>query len=53
MLRHILSNALTTIAGAFTGLPIAIEGIKSGNVQTAVTGFGVFLIGLLSKDAHK
>lgn len=53
MIRHILNNAITTIAGAFTGLPIFIEGVKTGDKNSIVTGLGVFLLGLLSKDANK
>jgi hypothetical protein len=53
MVKYILSNIVTTLAGAFTGLPVLIEGIKTGNTNATLTGFGVFLIGLLSKDANK
>jgi hypothetical protein len=53
MFKHIFSNIITTLAGAFTGLPVLIEGIKTGNTNATITGFGVFLIGLLSKDANK
>jgi hypothetical protein len=51
-MKHIFSNIWTTIAGAFTGLPVLINGIHTHDVQQIITGFGVFLVGLLSKDAR-
>ena len=53
MFKHIINNIVTTLAGAFTGLPVIIEGIKTGNTNATLTGFGVLLLGLLSKDANK
>jgi hypothetical protein len=53
MFKHILNNIFTTAAGAFAGLPVFIEGVKTGDKNSMITGFGVFLIGLLSKDANK
>jgi hypothetical protein len=53
MLKHILNNILTTVAGAFAGLPVIIEGVKTGDKSSILAGFGVFVIGLLSKDANK
>ena len=50
MFKHIFNNIVTTLAGAFTGLPVIIEGIKTGNTNATLTGFGVLLLGLLSKD---
>lgn len=53
MLKHILKNIVTTLAGAFTGLPVIIQGIKTGDTNATITGFGVLLLGLLSKDVNK
>ena len=51
MFKHILKNVWTTIAGAFAGVPVIISGIQAHDAQQIITGFGVLLIGLLSKDA--
>ena len=53
MFKHILKNFVTTLAGTFTGLPVMIEGIKTGDTNATITGFGVLLLGLLSKDVNK
>ena len=53
MFKHILNNILTTVAGCVAGVPVIIEGAKTGDAKTIITGLGVFLLGLISKDAHK
>lgn len=53
MLKHILKNLWTTIAGAIAGLPTIIAGIQTHDTNTILLGTGVLLTGLLSKDGHK
>ena len=53
MIKNILNNLLTTVVGAFTGLPLVVNGIQLHDTKTLLTGIGVFLIGLFSKDHNK
>lgn len=53
MFKHILKNLLTTVVGAFTGLPLVVNGVQTHDTKTIITGIGVFLIGLFSKDHNK
>ena len=50
MFRTIFKNIKTTLVGSFTGLPILIQGIQNGSINSIITGAGLFFIGLLSKD---
>jgi hypothetical protein len=50
-MKIILKNIWTTLAGAFAGVPIIMSGIQTHDVQQIISGFGVLLVGLLSKDA--
>jgi len=52
-MRSIFKNLVTTIFGCITGLPIIVSGIQSHDPKTIITGAGVFLIGLFSKDHNK
>lgn len=52
MFKPIFKNIYTTLAGCFAGVPVIIEGVNTGNPKTIITGIGVFLLGLISKDAH-
>ena len=52
-MKSIFKNILTTIVGAFTGLPILVNGVQTHNTSSIITGIGVFLIGLLSKDHNQ
>ena len=49
-MKTIWINFKTTLAGAFTGLPLLFTGVEHGNIQNILAGIGMFLIGLLSKD---
>lgn len=51
-MKVILKNIWTTLAGAFAGVPIIVSGVKTHDVQQIISGFGVLLVGLLSKDAN-
>jgi hypothetical protein len=53
MFKNIFKHILTTIVGAFTGLPLIVGGIQTHDVKTLITGTGLFLVGLLSKDHNK
>jgi hypothetical protein len=50
MFKSILKNFVTTIIGTVTGLPVIYNGIQTHNKETIITGIGMFLIGLFSKD---
>ena len=52
MFKGILKNIYTTVAGCFAGIPVIIEGVNTHNPKQVITGLGVFLLGLISKDAH-
>jgi len=52
MFKTIWKNIVTTVAGCFAGLPILINGISTHNIETIISGAGIFLLGLFSKDAH-
>jgi len=52
-MKTIFKNILTTLIGAVTGLPIVVNGIQTHDHKTIITGIGVFLIGLFSKDHNK
>jgi len=49
-MKAILKNIKTTIFGAFGGLPIIEEGIKTGNWALIVSGIGIFVTGIFAKD---
>lgn len=49
-MKTIWTNFKTTLAGAFTGLPLFFTGVENGNVQSILLGLGTFLIGLFAKD---
>lgn len=53
MFKNIFKHLLTTIVGAFTGLPVVVNGIQTHDTKTILTGLGVFLVGLFSKDHNK
>jgi len=50
MFKSILKNIVTTILGSITGLPVIYNGIETHSKETIITGVGLFLIGLFSKD---
>ena len=52
-MKSIFKNIITTIVGAFTGLPLVVGGLQTHDTKTLITGIGVFLIGLFSKDHNK
>ena len=52
-MKSIFKNIVTTIVGAFTGLPLVVTGVQTHDPKTLITGLGVFLIGLFSKDHNK
>jgi hypothetical protein len=52
-MKNIFKNILTTIVGAFTGLPLVVSGVQTHDTTTLITGIGVFLIGLFSKDHNQ
>jgi len=52
-MKNIFKHILTTVVGAVTGLPIIVNGIQTHDTKTLITGVGVFLIGLFSKDHNK
>lgn len=52
-MKHIFKNVITTIIGAFTGLPIIVTGVQTHDPKTIISGVGLFLIGLFSKDHNK
>jgi hypothetical protein len=52
-MKNIFKNILTTIAGAFAGLPLIFNGVQTHDEKTLITGIGVFLIGLFSKDHNQ
>lgn len=49
-MKSILKNIKTTIFGSFTGLPILVNGVQHKDISQIITGIGLFLIGLFSKD---
>jgi len=53
MFRNIFKHILTTIVGSFTGLPVIVSGIQNHDTNTLLSGIGIFLIGLFSKDHDK
>jgi len=52
-MKTILKNILTTVIGAFTGVPLVVSGVQTHDTKTIITGVAVFLIGLFSKDHNK
>jgi hypothetical protein len=52
-MKSIFKNLITTALGCFTGLPIIVQGIQTHDTKSIITGAGVFLIGLFSKDHNK
>lgn len=52
-MKNVFKHILTTLVGAFTGLPLVVDGIQTHDTKTLITGVGVFLIGLFSKDHNK
>jgi hypothetical protein len=52
-MKSILKHIYTTLIGTFTGLPIIVSGIQSHDTKTIISGVGLFLIGLFSKDHNK
>jgi hypothetical protein len=52
-MKNIFKHILTTVIGAFTGLPLVVNGIQAHDTKTLITGLGVFLLGLFSKDHNK
>ena len=52
-MKTILNNIVTTLIGTFTGLPIIVDGVQTHNIKTIISGVGIFLIGLFSKDHNK
>jgi len=52
-MKNIFKHILTTISGTIAGLPLIVNGIQNNDLKTIVTGAGVFLIGLFSKDHNK
>ena len=53
MFKNLFKHILTTIVGCFTGLPLVVNGIQNHDSNTLLTGLGVFLVGLFSKDHNK
>jgi hypothetical protein len=53
MFNNVFKHILTTIVGAFTGLPVFVNGIQHHDNNSIITGIGIFLVGLFSKDHNK
>jgi hypothetical protein len=50
MMKTILKNLKTTLAGSIAGLPIILQGIQSKDISSIIAGIGILLTGLLAKD---
>jgi len=51
-MKLILNNIKTSLAGAFAGFPMILDGISSKNWLQIISGIGILITGLLAKDAN-
>lgn len=49
-MKSLLKNIKTTFMGSVSGLPILVNGVQHKDLSQILTGLGLFLVGLFSKD---
>jgi hypothetical protein len=57
MLKRLINNTIkdlsTSLIGAIAGLPTIIEGVTTKDYNKIVSGFGVFIMGLIMNSKTK